>query len=325
MLVKLRLPLCLLVLCSLVASTASAQDVVTEPFAGVRHLHRQVSQPRPLNIHLVQIDLTTPGLRFQLTPPKENSPVRNGVPEETITQTTREFMDEVDAQIGINASFFRLEHHSKQLWTNNNSLAVSEGEKFSPWDNNGDVAFNITKDNRAGLVRPAPNRPTGFESLPEGVELWNAVWGSHLLVEDGKNVAPKSREGNMLQTHPRTAIGVTADRKLILAIVDGRQPKFSEGMHLDELAELMILAGCVEAINLDGGGSTTLAFDYYSDRRPDGQEMGPRLINSPVGRGPVGTERNNGTNLGVFVPANPKFRPPQVRSGELESPPKTQN
>lgn len=128
----------------------------------------------------------------------------------------------------------------------------------------------------------------------------------------------------MLQTHPRTAIGVTADQKLIIAVVDGRQPKFSEGMHLDELAELMILAGCVEAINLDGGGSTTLGFDYYNDRKPDGAEMGPRLINSPVGRGPVGSERNNGTNLAVFAPPNPAFNPPRVKPGELETPPMTQ-
>jgi hypothetical protein len=299
---------------------ARGQDVITEPFKGVKHLHRQLTDPRPLNIHLVQIELSTPGLRFMLTPPKENPPVRNGVPDETITQTTRAFMEEVGAQIGVNTSFFRLEHHSKELWTNNSSLAVSEGKKYSPWDKDGDIAFNITKDHRAGIVRPAPNRPTGYESLPEGVELWNAVAGSTLLVENGKNVAPKDRERDFHKLHPRTAIGVTGDGMLIIAAVDGRQPKFSQGMHLDELADLMILAGCVEAINLDGGGSTTLAFDFYGDRKPNGGEMGPRLINSPVGRGPVGSERNNGANLAIFAPANPRFKPAPVREEELATP-----
>jgi hypothetical protein len=59
------------------------------------------------------------------------------------------------------------------------------------------------------------------------------------------------------QRHPRTAIGWTAEGKLILATVDGRQ-KFSVGMTMAELADLMSELGCVEAMNLDGGGSSTM-------------------------------------------------------------------
>jgi len=57
---------------------------------------------------------------------------------------------------------------------------------------------------------------------------------------------------------PRTAIGITADGKLLLVCVDGRQPKTSEGMNLKELSNLMVKLGAVDAMNLDGGGSTTL-------------------------------------------------------------------
>ncbi len=59
------------------------------------------------------------------------------------------------------------------------------------------------------------------------------------------------------QRHPRTAIGWRADGKLILLTVDGRQ-KISVGMTMDELASLMLELGCVEAMNLDGGGSTAM-------------------------------------------------------------------
>ncbi|MBL8186742.1 MAG: phosphodiester glycosidase family protein, partial [Acidobacteria bacterium] len=72
-------------------------------------------------------------------------------------------------------------------------------------------------------------------------------------------VAEASRYSDSLyrQRHPRTAIGWTAEGKLILVTVDGRQ-KFSMGMTMAELADLMLELGCVEAMNLDGGGSSTM-------------------------------------------------------------------
>ncbi len=58
--------------------------------------------------------------------------------------------------------------------------------------------------------------------------------------------------------HPRTAIGTRKDGALVLVTVDGRQPKKSVGMTIPELATLMRELGCEDALNLDGGGSTTM-------------------------------------------------------------------
>lgn len=66
--------------------------------------------------------------------------------------------------------------------------------------------------------------------------------------------------------HPRTAVGIAAGgRRLLLVTVDGRQAPYSDGMTLRELAELFRTLGAVNAINLDGGGSTTMVV-----RRGDG-------------------------------------------------------
>jgi hypothetical protein len=57
---------------------------------------------------------------------------------------------------------------------------------------------------------------------------------------------------------PRSAVGFTTDNKIIFVVADGRQPQ-SEGVSLIELADIMIDLGCVEALNLDGGGSSQMA------------------------------------------------------------------
>lgn len=85
--------------------------------------------------------------------------------------------------------------------------------------------------------------------------------GGPQLISAGKKVfaAETGRYSESLyqQRHPRTALGWRADGKLVLLTVDGRQ-KQSVGMTVDELAGLMLELGCIEAMNLDGGGSTTM-------------------------------------------------------------------
>lgn len=77
--------------------------------------------------------------------------------------------------------------------------------------------------------------------------------------------------------HPRTAVAVRGDRRrLLLVTVDGRQPGYSEGMTLVELAGFLRAIGATDAINLDGGGSTTMAV-----RRSDGSVA---VVNRPSDR-----------------------------------------
>ena len=87
--------------------------------------------------------------------------------------------------------------------------------------------------------------------------------------------------------HPRTALGRTRDGQLVWVVVDGRyKDRRSVGMSIAELTQLMGSLGCVDALNLDGGGSSTLV-------------IGGELINRPEG----GTfERPVPAGLGVFVP-----------------------
>jgi len=87
-----------------------------------------------------------------------------------------------------------------------------------------------------------------------------ALGGWPILVSPEKSLAWKTKPGKLDSRHPRTAIGFN-DRYLFLVVVDGRQPSLSAGMTFVELASLMRRLGCTEALNLDGGGSSTFWLD----------------------------------------------------------------
>ncbi|MGH7555634.1 MAG: phosphodiester glycosidase family protein [Longimicrobiales bacterium] len=87
------------------------------------------------------------------------------------------------------------------------------------------------------------------------------IGGFPRLLRDGEPVHRREVALNASfseQRHPRSAIGWRADGRVLVVAVDGRQPGYSVGMTLDELASYMRVLGAREALNLDGGGSTTL-------------------------------------------------------------------
>ncbi|NLA58043.1 MAG: phosphodiester glycosidase family protein [Firmicutes bacterium] len=96
--------------------------------------------------------------------------------------------------------------------------------------------------------------------LQEGV--LHAIGGGPRLLRNGEIVITGEEErfqADITQGRaPRTALGVTAAGELLLVTVNGRQSSISIGMTLEELAELMLELGAVDAMNLDGGGSSTM-------------------------------------------------------------------
>jgi hypothetical protein len=104
----------------------------------------------------------------------------------------------------------------------------------------------------------APSRHRNWETMDY------IVGGTPVLIREGRIVqdfeVERVREGFVKDRHPRTAVGMRADRTWVFVVVDGRQPQLSVGMTLAELAEFLQSLGCVSALNLDGGGSSTLVF-----------------------------------------------------------------
>ncbi|WP_323793706.1 phosphodiester glycosidase family protein [Nocardioides sp.] len=114
-----------------------------------------------------------------------------------------------------------------------------------------------------------------------------AITGNQFLIDEGIVKVVDDRE-----LHPRTAIGIDRDmHRILLLVIDGRQ-RFSRGYTMVELAEMMMELGADEALNLDGGGSSTMIA-----RRPNGNV---KVINSPSD----GVERSvpNGVSITYRAP-----------------------
>ena len=108
----------------------------------------------------------------------------------------------------------------------------------------------------------------------EGDERWKDVKlgigaTGEVLIEDG-TVYSDFTAG----AHPRTAMGIKEDGSVILYTIDGRQKGYSYGVQLKTLAKRMAELGCIDAINLDGGGSTSYIVQF------PGEEV-TTLVNSP--------------------------------------------
>ena len=141
-------------------------------------------------------------------------------------------------------------------------VLVMEGVEYHPIDSAGFVG--ILKDGT-----PVIGSKEEYNTIYKGqVQEAIACFGSR-LIKDGKIV-----EGLTDERASRTAIGFTKTGKVVMLVMDGRQEPFSAGCGYATLAQILLEAGCVEATNLDGGGSTTFVAQMPG-------EEDPTVINRP--------------------------------------------
>lgn len=260
------------------------ENAQIELFNGITYIRDVRQQPRPLVIHVVQIELDTPGLSFLVTPgdPMDGHEVR--------AQTVSQFLSEYQLQLAINGDFFwPWWYHTIFDYyprvddpTDVNGFAASRGAVYSEEqpDDPRPTLF-LSQDNQADI-----DQPIGA--------VYNAISGLPLIVENGHISSQIKPDEYYAGVHPRSAIGLDRERRtLLLFVVDGRQPNYSEGVTLPELAQIAIEYGVDEAINLDGGGSSTLVIEDQSGK--------PQVLNLPIHASIPGMERPVGNHLGVWI------------------------
>ena len=280
------------------ASGVHAQDrapplipaVWSPRFQGVELTQLQLTEPRQLSLVAARVDLRAPGLRWLATPPAEPGSAPLAPPGrhvgETVGRLTSSFLREHGLQLAINAAPFGPVVDEEGSLLDVAGLQVSQGRLVSGQAKRY-PALALMRDGSARILEPP------FDL--DGVD--NAVGGFDVVLRQGLALFSPGSGATGAHTsalHPRTAVGITGDgRHLLLLVVDGRQPGFSLGVSLAELAQLLAGLGATEGINLDGGGTSTLVL-----QGPDGR---PQVLNRPIHRGESGRERVSASHLGLWA------------------------
>lgn len=161
--------------------------------------------------------------------------------------------------------------------------AVRQNQGNSPLEE-GKAVLSASGSARSLLegLNPGDEISAEFALSDEWSDVQVAIGGMGPLIKDGvvqNGVGPAG-------VHPRTAIGTKADGSIVMFEIDGRQPGFSEGVETEELAAMLADLGVVQAMNLDGGGSSTLVAKLPG-------ESAVKVMNTPSDGG----ERKTGNSL----------------------------
>ncbi|MCU0983249.1 MAG: phosphodiester glycosidase family protein [Pirellulaceae bacterium] len=230
------------------------------------------TDPRPLRIHVLRCDLHAPG--FELAVAVGEDTDGDGPIEASLTPP-RALARDARLVAAVNANPWRMippttdgvpTPYLAGLGCDVSGWAVTDGDQRSaPQAGHWNVWAEGTQRVRMG-------------EQPETGGVQQAVAGFRGLIRRGQTLPEPSQV-----LHPRTAAGTDREgRWLVLVVVDGRQPAYSEGMSERELAELMAELGCFEAINLDGGGSSSMLLEDEQghlrlQNRPS-DRVGPRAV-----------------------------------------------
>ena len=136
-------------------------------------------------------------------------------------------------------------------------LLVMDGKEYQGINSAG--FFGILDDGTAVIGTTQEYNTIYKDRVKEGI----AGFGS-TLIKNGE-IAINRTESYYSNRASRTAVGITKTGKVVFMVLDGRQEPFSCGGSMEEIAQIMFEAGCVEAINLDGGGSTTFVAKQPGD------------------------------------------------------------
>jgi hypothetical protein len=257
-------------------------SLTRELWPGATYIRESTRTPHPMVIHIVKIDLRRPEFEFFVSPgdPNAKLPLKGS--------NTSDFLRKYGLNLAINADFFypwRSVHllsyypHvgdpvSVQGFAMSNGVTYQTKHPRQP-----PPTLNISRTNKVWIGAPT-------------AETFNAVSGMW-LVGHGKSAWVHNPTVDR-DYNPRVAVGVSQDgNMLIIGIVDGRQPNVSEGISLPSLADLMIMQGAYQALNLDGGGSAILAI-----KPPNGHE---EVLNCPIDCGIPYRERVVANQLGMRV------------------------
>lgn len=188
---------------------------------------------------------------------------------DSVLKQTSRFGEDVKALIALNGSFFDVEKGGSVVYLESDGKVIAKNRnskaKWGKTDSliNGAIILDYSGNLKIEIAKPA--------SFYEQSNQEKAVlFSGPILLVDGK-ILPLENSNFVTKRHPRSCLCETEGNSILLIAIDGRS-EIAFGMNLKELQQFLLRLNCKDAINLDGGGSTTLWAN-------DGNEKG--ILNIP--------------------------------------------
>lgn len=201
----------------------------------------QNSANSAVNTFVTKVDHTESTLAIVTGVPDNKTPLEVGKRQTVSAQANAARAAGQNVLGAVNADFFYINDDSK---IQPEGVCIKNGQKLTEYK--ADTYFFGIKNDGTPVI----GDEAAFDSVSG--ELKEAVGGRHLLVQNGEVQTNTDNEA-----HPRTAVGITAYNDVLLVVADGRSTA-SAGLTLNDLGAYMKELGAVTALNLDGGGSSTM-------------------------------------------------------------------
>lgn len=237
--------------------------VSTEVAPGIVYTEILYLDPESAPVRAYAISIKKGSATIQTTMPSDSAD-KVGTVANINSQIAAAVSNGKNVLAGVNADFFDMGGTNVMR-----GLCIKDGKLISgtggrPW-------FGITHDGDAVMGTDAD-----YAAYKD--KLTTAVGASHVILKNGATDNLATSTEFSYTRHPRTAAGVTADGTVVLVVVDGRQPSISNGASLADLAYIMASLGCVDAVNLDGGGSSTFILKnekgkFVTENSPSGGSL----------------------------------------------------
>jgi exopolysaccharide biosynthesis protein len=200
--------------------------------------HTRIDDSIPQNINILEIKLTRRNLRILYTPDK-NIPVSKQAAEANVIAA-------------VNGGFFNIKDGGSTTYVRTQGK-ITDADTARKWSRNQNMTGSVMITSK-GVVSVGKAQSNGWYNKHSEYE--DVLVTGPLLILNNEKVKLDSTS-LVVTRHPRTAIGLTGKRKVVVITLDGRTDQ-AWGMSLFELSSLMKDLGCTDAVNLDGGGSTTM-------------------------------------------------------------------
>ena len=248
-------------------------------FSGIVYQKKIYFQPRPYIANIVEINLNNSQIIPFISPTSIDSS-----DDKILAMTTSKFIQKHNLNLAINGSFF---------------YPFAENTPWNFYPHSGDavnpLGESIADGKRYGIPGEewsvlcfSPSSTATIETKSCPGNKVRGIAGKEILLKKGSLIIDDNGDN-----YARSGVGTSAaGKKLWLVVVDGKQPFYSEGVTLNEFADLFVSLGCDRALNLDGGGSSTLVVQKSAD---------VTILNAPIHTKIPMRERPVANHLGFKV------------------------